>query len=84
MLCVIPVFLRLVCLLMTWLAFVAALQDRLLDYDEKVRVAVVKAIYDQAKTDFKSVPTDVLRKVSERLRDKKVLNQNILNCTCSL
>ncbi|XP_024357694.1 sister chromatid cohesion protein PDS5 homolog A isoform X2 [Physcomitrium patens] len=51
----------------------AALQDRLLDYDEKVRVAVVKAIYDQAKTDFKSVPTDVLRKVSERLRDKKVV-----------
>lgn len=51
---------------------VGALQDRLLDYDDKVRVAVVKAICDLAKSDLKSIPTDLLRKVAERLRDKKV------------
>lgn len=61
-----------VCILMTWLRCVGALQDRLLDYDDKVRVAVVKAICDLAKTDLKSIPTDLLRKVAERLRDKKV------------
>ncbi|XP_024361716.1 sister chromatid cohesion protein PDS5 homolog A isoform X1 [Physcomitrium patens] len=49
----------------------AALQDRLLDYDEKVRVAVVEAFYDLAISDLKYVPVDVLRKVSERIRDKK-------------
>jgi len=55
-----------------WFGFVGALQDRLLDFDDKVRVAVVKAIYDLAITDPKWVPTDVLCKVAERLRDKKV------------
>ena len=64
------------------MGFVAALQDRLLDYDEKVRVAVVKVIYDLAKADLKSVPTDVLRKVAERLRDKKVHGQEIVMRTC--
>lgn len=63
--------------------FAVALQDRLLDYDEKVRVAVVKAIYDLAISDLKLVSIDVLRKVSERLRDKKVLVWESLICTFS-
>jgi hypothetical protein len=50
------------------------LQDRLLDYDEKVRVAVVKAIYDLAK----AISTDLLRKGAERLRDKKVHGRGLM------
>lgn len=57
---------------MIWFGFVGALQDRLLDYDDKVRVAVVKAIHDLAISVPKLIPTDVLRKVAERVRDKKV------------
>lgn len=55
-----------------WFGFVDALQDRLLDFDDRVRVAVVKVIGDLAITDLKWIPTDLLRKVAERVRDKKV------------
>jgi hypothetical protein len=54
------------------------LQDRLLDYDEKVRVAVVKAIYDLAK----AISTDLLRKGAERLRDKKVHGRGLMTHIC--
>lgn len=63
------------------------MEDRLLDHDDKVRVAVVKAFCDLAISDLKSVPTDVLTKVAECLRDKKVhyqdqyfLSFNVLCC----
>ena len=58
------------------------MQDRLLDFDDKVRLTVVKAICDLAKTNPKWVPTDMLRKVADRLRDKKVYNEICLR-TCS-
>lgn len=57
---------------MSWAGFAAALRDRLLDHDEKVRAAVVHALCDLAISDLKYVPTDVLRKVAEHLEDKKV------------
>jgi len=61
---------------MSWLGFVAALKDRLLDNDDEVRMTVVKALCDLGISDLKSVPTDVLHKVAERLRDKKVHAQD--------
>lgn len=61
---------NIVCL--TGLDWVAALQDRLLDFDDKVRMTVVKAVCDLAKTNPKWVPGEVLRKIADRLRDKKV------------
>jgi hypothetical protein len=67
---------------MTWSMLVGALQDRLLDYDDKVRVAVVKAIYDLAKADPKSISTDLLRKGAERLRDKKVHGRGLMTHIC--
>lgn len=51
---------------------VGSIQDRILDFDDKVRIVAVKAIYDLAITDLKWVSTDALREGAERLRDKKV------------
>ncbi|CAM6002851.1 unnamed protein product, partial [Sphagnum balticum] len=50
----------------------ASLEDRLLDFDDKVRMTVVKALCDLVKVNLKWVPTHILRKVADRLRDKKV------------
>jgi sister-chromatid-cohesion protein PDS5 len=50
----------------------ASLEDRLLDFDDKVRMTVVKAVCDLVKVNLKWVPTHILRKVADRLRDKKV------------
>ncbi|XP_068641410.1 sister chromatid cohesion protein PDS5 homolog A-like isoform X2 [Aristolochia californica] len=52
---------------------IAALSDRLLDYDENVRKQVVAAIYDLACLKLKSVPAETSRLVAERLRDKSLL-----------
>lgn len=57
---------------MSWSGFVAALKDRLEDHDDKVRIAVVKALCDLAISDLESVPTDLLHRVAEHLRDKRV------------
>lgn len=72
---------------MSWPVCVAAMKDRLLDHDDKVRIAVVKAFYDLAISNLNLVPTELLRLAAERLRDKKVLAQvlfllsfNVLCC----
>ncbi|XP_068637108.1 sister chromatid cohesion protein PDS5 homolog A-like isoform X2 [Aristolochia californica] len=52
---------------------IAALSDRLLDYDENVRKQVVAAIYDLACHTLKSVPAETSRLVAECLRDKSLL-----------
>jgi sister-chromatid-cohesion protein PDS5 len=54
------------------MGWVASLEDRLLDFDDKVRMTVVKAVCDLVKVNLKWVPTHILRKVADRLRDKKV------------
>ncbi|KAL3693850.1 hypothetical protein R1sor_007501 [Riccia sorocarpa] len=50
----------------------AGLDDRLLDYDDKVRMSVVKALCDLVSTNPKWVSKDMFKRVSDRLRDKKV------------
>jgi len=65
-----------------WFEFVGALQDRLLDFDDRVRVVVVPTICDLAITDSKWVPTDLLIKVAERLRDKKVWLGDCISFLC--
>ncbi|XP_071922284.1 sister chromatid cohesion protein PDS5 homolog A-like isoform X1 [Coffea arabica] len=52
---------------------IAALGDRLMDYDENVRKQVVAVICDVACHDLTSIPVDTIKLVSERLRDKSLL-----------
>lgn len=52
--------------------FLAALCDRLLDYDENVRKQVVAVICDVASHALASVPVEAIKLVAERLRDKAV------------
>lgn len=52
--------------------FVAALRDRLLDYDENIRKQVVAVICDVAVNALTSIPIDTIKLVAERLRDKAV------------
>ncbi|CAM6113881.1 unnamed protein product [Calypogeia fissa] len=49
----------------------AGLNDRLLDYDDKVRMAAVKALCDLVNINSKWIPMDMIKAVAERLRDKK-------------
>lgn len=51
---------------------VAALCDRLLDYDENIRKQVVAVICDVAVSSLTSIPVDTIKLVAERLRDKAV------------
>lgn len=53
-------------------SFVAALCDRLLDYDENVRKQVVAVICDVACHSLSSIPVETTKLVAERLRDKSV------------
>jgi len=62
---------------MSWSGFVAALKDRLEDVDDNVRIAVVKILCDLLISDLESVPTDLLHRVAEHLRDKRVHAQNL-------
>lgn len=52
--------------------FVAALCDRLLDFDEKVRKQVVAVICEVACHALSSIPPETVKLVAERLRDKSV------------
>ncbi|KAL3521808.1 hypothetical protein ACH5RR_014642 [Cinchona calisaya] len=52
---------------------IAALCDRLLDYDENVRKQVVAVICDVACHSLTSIPVETIKLVSERLRDKSLL-----------
>lgn len=51
---------------------VAALADRLLDFDENVRKQVVAVICDVACLSLNAIPLDTIKLVAERLRDKSV------------
>ena len=52
--------------------FLAALCDRLLDYDENVRQHVVAVVCDVACHALASVTVETVKLVAERLRDKSV------------
>lgn len=52
--------------------FSGALSDRLMDYDENVRKHVVAAICDVACHSLKGFPTETVKLVADRLRDKSV------------
>ncbi|KAL3519260.1 hypothetical protein ACH5RR_017409 [Cinchona calisaya] len=52
---------------------IAALGDRLMDYDENVRKQVVAVICDVACHALTSIPVETIKLVSERLRDKSLL-----------
>ncbi|KAM7514857.1 hypothetical protein LguiA_004440 [Lonicera macranthoides] len=49
-----------------------AVEGRLLDFDDKVRSQAVTVVCDLAKSNLKSVPTELMSRAAERLRDKKV------------
>lgn len=50
----------------------AALCDRLLDFDENVRKQVVAVICDVACHALNAIPLETVKLVAERLRDKSV------------
>lgn len=50
----------------------AALEGRLLDIDDKVRIQAVTAVCDLARVDLKLIPSRLIICTAERLRDKKV------------
>ncbi|XP_042477295.1 sister chromatid cohesion protein PDS5 homolog A-like [Macadamia integrifolia] len=52
---------------------IAALSDRLLDYDENVRKQVVAIVCDVACHTLKSIPVETTRLVADRLWDKSLL-----------
>eukprot|EP00271_Cylindrocystis_brebissonii_P003825 TRINITY_DN15069_c0_g1_i1.p1 TRINITY_DN15069_c0_g1~~TRINITY_DN15069_c0_g1_i1.p1 ORF type:complete len:1860 (-),score=488.09 TRINITY_DN15069_c0_g1_i1:1015-6594(-) len=49
-----------------------ALETRLLDYDDKVRMQVVRVVCHVARVRPQSVPMSLLKEVGARLRDKKI------------
>jgi len=50
----------------------SGLKGRLLDFDDKVRMHVVNGICDLANSNPRCVPSEVIKLVAERLRDKKL------------
>ncbi|XP_059299133.1 sister chromatid cohesion protein PDS5 homolog B isoform X2 [Lycium ferocissimum] len=54
------------------LEVVSALQGRLLDSDDKVRSEAVTVVCDLARYKLKSIAPELITRVAERLRDKKV------------
>lgn len=52
----------------------AALRDRLLDYDENVRKQVVAVLCDAACNTLTSIKVEMIKLVAERIRDKSVCN----------
>ncbi|XP_068663367.1 sister chromatid cohesion protein PDS5 homolog B isoform X2 [Aristolochia californica] len=49
-----------------------ALQERLLDYDDKVRLEAIIVVCDLAKSNLQHIQPDIILQAAERLRDKKV------------
>ncbi|XP_035540575.1 uncharacterized protein LOC108988322 isoform X3 [Juglans regia] len=49
-----------------------ALEDRLLDFDDRVRMQAVIVACDLAQSNLKSVPPKLISQATERLRDKKI------------
>ncbi|OVA03847.1 hypothetical protein BVC80_8065g3 [Macleaya cordata] len=54
------------------LEVLASIEGRLLDFDDKVRTQAVIALCDLAKSNLKSIPPELISRVTDRLRDKKV------------
>ncbi|XP_010242780.1 PREDICTED: sister chromatid cohesion protein PDS5 homolog A isoform X2 [Nelumbo nucifera] len=54
------------------LEVLTALEGRLLDFDDKVRIQAVIVVCDMAKSNLKLIPTELISRAAERLRDKKV------------
>lgn len=52
----------------------AALEGRLLDFDDKVRTKAVDAVCDLAKSYPRSIRSELILQAMERLRDKKVIS----------
>ncbi|KAF3974294.1 hypothetical protein CMV_002369 [Castanea mollissima] len=52
---------------------ISALEDRLLDFDDKVRTQAVIVACDLAQSNLKFVPPKLISQTSERLRDKKII-----------
>lgn len=53
---------------------VAAIEGRLLDFDDKVRIEAAFAICDLAKSNLTCFPSNIVMQAVERLRDKKVVS----------
>lgn len=51
----------------------AAIQERLLDFDDRVRTQALVVACDIMKSNMKYVPLSLISEAIERLRDKKVL-----------
>ncbi|MQL79390.1 hypothetical protein Taro_011842, partial [Colocasia esculenta] len=54
------------------LEVLTALEGRLLDFDDKVRIQAVTVVCELAKFDMRCFPSDILLRAADRLRDKKV------------
>ncbi|XP_075648967.1 sister chromatid cohesion protein PDS5 homolog B isoform X1 [Castanea sativa] len=52
---------------------ISALEDRLLDFDDKVRTQAVIVACDLAQSNLKFVPPKLISQTAERLRDKKII-----------
>ena len=75
--CCIANFLHLIYLL------AAALEGRLLDFDDKVRTEAVFAVCDLAKSSLTCFPSEIILQAVERLRDKKVTSFQFLQTESS-
>ncbi|KAL4583130.1 hypothetical protein LXL04_007694 [Taraxacum kok-saghyz] len=53
-------------------AVLSALEDRLLDFDDKVRTQAVAVLCDLAKSNLRPLPPKMIAEAAKRLRDKKV------------
>jgi hypothetical protein len=65
-------FIRKKCDTLILVNILAALCDRLLDFDENVRKQVVAVICDVACHALNAIPLETVKLVAERLRDKSV------------
>ncbi|XP_078435141.1 ARM repeat superfamily protein [Wolffia australiana] len=52
--------------------FLSALEGRLLDFDDKIRIQAVSVFCDLAKVKLETFPPELVLQVAERVRDKKV------------
>ncbi|KAL7117964.1 hypothetical protein ACP275_03G105700 [Erythranthe tilingii] len=51
----------------------SAIQDRLLDNDDKVRIGAINVVCELSKTNLNLTSSDLITQAAKRLRDKKVL-----------
>ncbi|KAJ0629704.1 putative sister chromatid cohesion protein Pds5 [Helianthus annuus] len=58
-------------LFLCFLVRAAALEGRLLDFDDKVRTQAVAVVCDLAKSNLRPVPPEMITQAAKRLRDKK-------------